>query len=964
MIAKRGIFIQNWASCILGRNFGIRVMFFIHVLCSFLIVKLFLPAFMAGENHVVLQTDQELHAILALQSKGDEDKKQLADEYFDATLFKQAIPFYRAAWDREGDQYAESLPSGEENVLQKLVFCYYMEGKFSEIIKLLENQSVQDPFLTYMLGSSYRHSDDYENAKTWLQKFLDFQPKGQGPSAEDARFDLGLTYFLEGNYAGAESHFLTLLTAKNAALKNASRLNLARIALAKQDYPRVEALLSYFDADLEVERALQLEASYLRGKLAFSLKDYFQAARHFESALPAKKRHLMNWYQDTLYHLGWCYLKIGNESAQNLIFCQQSLEKAEILFQQLSEVCKEEQVYLSIGLCHLIKASLLKDATAYQRAEEVLSRKELFSPLEGQIRALRLRAEMAPTFRLREKFYRELTSDAYQENPFFAKGWYLRAENSLEQAAVLVKEGHSAEANGLFQQAASEFAQAFELLKALDKRQAADAIRNHLQACYFQNQKEIRLGALDTLDKLIHHHRDILEAFDHPDEVFYLKALIAMQIALLDGDTAYKDLAIRTLLSQFRGFPHGTYADKAHYLLAWIYYEDQDLQRAKDEFLLLAQACDRSSLAGSALFFAAACSDQLGEDSQIGKKYRLQVLDKYPNSSHAAEAYFTLYTYREYLQGDKLAVKHLQGFCEKYPTSPLLLNAYFLIGLDHKRDRKTDDGKWIRKKNLKSAIDAFQEIETHFNEFQEQKKFSIEEFKHYLLLYYKAKLEKAFANLRIAESSQGAKKTIYIEYAANVFKELIQEIEEKQHLSILAPGDPFPLLQEEAYLGLAQAYIKGEQDFLANQQLTRMLEKYRATKITRGYFLSRVWYEKGCLAQKHAQTKEALSYFKLAEDAGKGKVLSSEQKLSLWIEQSMCYRQLNQLDDAMLLLSKVINSDVASGLRLKAMFLRSEMYELQGRQELAKKQLETIVKKGGDWSSKAKEKLEKEYGLD
>ena len=41
------------------------------------------------------------------------------------------------------------------------------------------------------------------------------------------------------------------------------------------------------------------------------------------------------------------------------------------------------------------------------------------------------------------------------------------------------------------------------------------------------------------------------------------------------------------------------------------------------------------------------------------------------------------------------------------------------------------------------------------------------------------------------------------------------------------------------------------------------------------------------------------------------------------------------------------------------MYLRAEIYELQNRPELALKQLEATASKGGEWSQKAKEKLEK-----
>jgi hypothetical protein len=39
------------------------------------------------------------------------------------------------------------------------------------------------------------------------------------------------------------------------------------------------------------------------------------------------------------------------------------------------------------------------------------------------------------------------------------------------------------------------------------------------------------------------------------------------------------------------------------------------------------------------------------------------------------------------------------------------------------------------------------------------------------------------------------------------------------------------------------------------------------------------------------------------------------------------------------------------------MYLRAEIYALQGRHDLAKKQWEATAKKGGEWALKAKENL-------
>lgn len=137
-----------------------------------------------------------------------------------------------------------------------------------------------------------------------------------------------------------------------------------------------------------------------------------------------------------------------------------------------------------------------------------------------------------------------------------------------------------------------------------------------------------------------------------------------------------------------------------------------------------------------------------------------------------------------------------------------------------------------------------------------------------------------------------------------------------------------------------------------------MIDRYRKAGVTKGYFLARTWMEKGLIARRSGDCEMALESFSLAEDASKGKVFSADQRLELWIQQSLCYKDLKQYDQSMRLLSQVINDDAISGMRLKAMFLRADLYELQGRPELALKQLEATAKKGGEWGQKAKAALD------
>ncbi len=111
------------------------------------------------------------------------------------------------------------------------------------------------------------------------------------------------------------------------------------------------------------------------------------------------------------------------------------------------------------------------------------------------------------------------------------------------------------------------------------------------------------------------------------------------------------------------------------------------------------------------------------------------------------------------------------------------------------------------------------------------------------------------------------------------------------------------------------------------------------------------------LAKQQEHYAKAIEDFTLADQTAKGNTLTPDQFLDIWIQISLCYRSMGRYDLAMLSLSKVINENMISSLRIKAMYLRAEIYELQGRTDLARKQLESTAKKGGRMGSKGQRKI-------
>lgn len=384
--------------------------------------------------------------------------------------------------------------------------------------------------------------------------------------------------------------------------------------------------------------------------------------------------------------------------------------------------------------------------------------------------------------------------------------------------------------------------------------------------------------------------------------------------------------------------------EKQLFLIGTFLYEDKNYQEGLAVFQELQKKYPKSSLAPEVLYWIARSKEACGE---LAKNYRSDyqhLYQNYPNHPLAAEAYFNAYTPQDYLLGEKQALKHLNAFQTKFPLSPLILHASYYIGLDCLHDRQSPEGKWISRQNLIGAIEAFQNVESHFNRLQ-----NTEDVSFLVAIRDQAILERAKTNLKIAEQSKPAKKAIYLDYAEDVFSKLQSSLNEESG----------PIFEETLYF-LALTQIQSEKHNQALKSLETLIHYYKDRHIEKAYYFASALYQKGMLEN----SLKSLELFELALQAGTPDYLSNDEILNIMIAKAEIYRKENRLDDAMLQLSEVVNYSTASSLRLKAMFLRAEIYAEQGRKLLAQKQLESIALKGGDWAIKAKEQLDKHHGYE
>lgn len=539
-----------------------------------------------------------------------------------------------------------------------------------------------------------------------------------------------------------------------------------------------------------------------------------------------------------------------------------------------------------------------------------------------------------------ELFKTELTGDSTA---------YARALATLHHPTLIQSPPGRRQALLQFAITSSSYAQRENFFAQLDEQEDPYILLqkglNHYREGLLRNEPAFFKEALEAF-KLA-----ILQAF-RTQSKWATESLRYLMVTLVQLDDPHAIEQAWPFLEQykrFKPFPEDVEFNKA---LARFYLKQGQYTSVEE---ILSQLPQESEV----LFWRAEAAQALKDEPQ--RKALLQALfSQDPTNVYAPGAFFNLYSYRDYMRGTRSAIKHLQKMPMLYPHHPLAISAYYLIGMDDKKDHLTEEGKILRLKDLIAAIDAFQAAETLYDQLSSEGKMTLKEQSYFTQLRYRAMLERALANQAIAEGSEGSKRQIYLNYSEGVFKELIEQLSNPTPdiQAYVLRKDLYPKLLEEAEYALGQNLMLKQHWQEADSWFDQMLDHYERAHLSQSYLLSQTWYAKGVLAKRTGGEQKALACFIQAEHTA-GHYLSSSQKLDVWIQQSLCYKALNQYNNAMRLLSKVVNDETISPLRVKAMYLRAELYQLEGRKELALKQLEATSKKGGEWGKKAKEELRK-----
>ncbi len=643
------------------------------------------------------------------------------------------------------------------------------------------------------------------------------------------------------------------------------------------------------------------EAYYLRGQAAYTLGEYGAARDAFERSLSTGNQE--KWASDSLYQLGWCYLQLADDHLKSEGARHRFFDSAEENFHRLLPTDLNEEATLSLAELYLTTFRHFKDEVILKKMEALLDASEDQFSLEKKLEALLLRAEAAPSYVEKEKIYSKAIADRFWKCPLYGQAWYYRGLNQLT--------------GGNFDQAIASFEKAFGLVEKEDRELAKQLLKVEARANICRNFPIISLALLEKLLS------EFEETPHEKEETLYLKGFLSAQLS----SESYFPIAEESLKQVIELYPEGKHRAEALFTLGTLYYRHENYPKALENLSRLAREYPQAIRAPEAWFWSAEAASHLGQDAF---SIRQHVYEDYPQSASAPEAYFRQYAYSLYREGQPEALRHLKEFGSHFAQTPLEIVIYYLLGLHE------------------------QEAEMAASQFEK----GLSAYAHY-------------------QQSTATPDPLYLNFRYQMILDLadrylIHSLEESEKIlcSLIAEFDPesrqnilYPRPLEEAEFKLVQCYLKGEKVGEAQRLLEQMLLHYRGAGITEGDFFSRVWLEQGRLGVREHDYNAALNCFEIAL-ATTGSEQIGELDLTLWLLESDCYRNLKQYDQAMRLLSKVINAERASPLRIKAMYLRSELYALEGRHELAIRQLESVAKKGGEWAIQAKDTLKRNYGIE
>lgn len=573
-----------------------------------------------------------------------------------------------------------------------------------------------------------------------------------------------------------------------------------------------------------------------------------------------------------------------------------------------------------------ISASALRLRFYFFACSFILASNSLLSPLRS--------LHAAPVDLLAGNILLEKLVGEPQKDPvIYRVAWFLNGLKEFDEGMVQKRVGFSESAGAHFQQANIAFQNAFDLALPADKPLAALCLKFQIQSFLELDTEASLQKGLALVGFLLNEHRhDLFTQLKQPDEIFFFQGVLAGKISLFDKseNKNFLTVAEKAFRHLIESYPKSSYYGDAIESLGKLYYLHGDWKKAKEIFESALEYPFMADKRPEYLLLLSNISEQLGEKERQWQHYRRRLWEAYPDSPLAVEAYFRSYRYSDYVNGRLPAIEHLADLPRRYPDSHYALNALYLLGFNAINDSQ----------RFREGCEMLRKVEPLFEELSLRGAIPKDKLNYYMEIRCRAILDLASAELSAHQPTT----------VENALRQIARELE----------GTLSPVYEEAMFLLIKNDLIQHRNE-KARDLCIQMIQRYQNASIAEGRYLAKIFAEYGKIALRLDGPKTAVEYFKMADKAGAGGLLTTDERLDLWIEQALGYQAMGNLEEAMLTLSQVVNYNAISSRRLKAMYYRATIYEAQGRRELAKNQLETVAKTQGKWAEKAKNHLKENY---
>lgn len=807
----------------------------------------------------------------------------------------------------------------EAKICTKLAYYYLQQGNFSDLEQLattaIEKWHDKEAMQLLVLAATINNQH-----KRALEILESFKNRCKDHELREITYLQGEIYENLGDYVTARSLFESVIEyAFVDEITSLAKLKLLGIYEQISDTTQQSFALKALPSEEQLHKLPPIFSSYYRAERAYIMGNYEEAASLYENAISQQgytPTRLFSLYE----HMGWTQFFL-DEAFLSLPDRLAHLKAAERAFSAISDRFSKQAA--SPGLIYVYASlfAMTKDNNYKSMAMELISKGSV-----AEFDKSLLYLILFPQEAVNSTFVENIEQGRYRYHDRYLYAVY-RSSNWLALQAQTTKD--VLQARKLHQRASDMFY--FSYIKLRGKRNMQAALNLQMSAIsdyhtYNQEYYQNGLHKLSILFELLGNKKD-----QKVEELFYLEGAMAYGLVEKWGQGEFVD---RALAAFSRLFSSDKYSENARFYSAKLFYGLGKYADAEENFAFIAEHFPHSTLAGDSLNWAADSARKGKRNSSVIEGYLKTLFTKYPTSSMAAKAYYDYYL--DARKGPN--EKDLENFIQQFSHSYLVIEVFNRLGKHNMLDPSNIA-------DLKKAYIYFERAINH----------PLDDAHPCFLDRLDAKLGRCKAALELANHHNKADKLVYYHEAVNILVPLLDEYDKlsDDDKNCLYGTTDLPIIIQDSEITLAKAYMGLGEDAKALYLLSHLIRYTTHHKIPND-LQQKVWDISGALALKNHDYGNALHCFCMADNAKPNPLASDFNTWQRWLYQSQCYIKLEQYDEALLLLSKLINESRPSEISVEAMFLRAEVYQATRQDTLAFRQFQEVSLLEGKWAQKAR----------